>query len=207
MVTENVKQTIAFIKDKFLIDSEEKKYQYRYEHTLRVATIGQQIAIKEDLNEEALIIGCLLHDIGYIECNTDEDYNVHGRISAKIAKEFLESIQYNEELIEAIYYGIYIHTEEKPLREPTPFEASIADADNIDRFDAFRLYEGLKYGAIEKMAPNEIVEFATKRITRLEELMEYPFGTKTGTEMWQDKLVFQIAYYKRLFDQMKLALN
>lgn len=209
MITQNIKSTIDFIKEKFMIDSGDKKYQYRYEHSLRVAAIGRQIAVVEGMDTEALVIGCLLHDIGYIECTSDDDHNLHGRISAQIAEKFLGDIQYNERLIETISYGISIHTEaeEDLIRKPTPFEASVADADNIDRFDAFRLYEGLKYSAIEEMTQNEIAEFAAKRIARLNELMDYPFGTKTGTEMWQDKLVFQIAYYKRLLEQMESTLK
>ncbi|WP_029503526.1 HD domain-containing protein [Lachnoclostridium phytofermentans] len=206
MVTENIKHTISFLKDKFLIDSEDKKFQYRYEHTQRVAAIGQQIAVKEGMNEEALVIGCLLHDIGYIECSTEEDYDLHGRISARIAREFLESIQYDEDWIQTICYGIYIHTEEKPQKDPTPFESSIADADNIDRFDAYRLYENLKYSAIEKMQQEEIATLSLKRIARLDELRDYYFGTETGREMWMDKLAFQKAYYERLLSQMELTL-
>lgn len=207
MITPNIERTIAFIKEKFYEGSDEKKYQYRYEHTLRVAAIGQQIALKEGMNGEALIIGCLLHDIGYIECNTKEDYDLHGRISARLAKEFLESIHYDEQWIQTICYGIYIHTEEKPLKEPTPFESSIADADNIDRFDAYRLYENLKFSAIDEMSQNDIAQLSIKRIARLEELMEYPFATETGKQMWQDKLEFQILYYKRLLSQMELIVH
>ena len=206
MITQNIERTIAFIKEKFYEGDDEKKFQYRYEHTLRVAAIGQQIASKEGLNEEALIIGCLLHDIGYIACNTKEDYDLHGRISARLAKEFLESIQYDEQWTKTICYGIYIHTEEKPLKEPTPFESSIADADNIDRFDAYRLYENLKFSEIDEMSQNDIAQLAKKRIVRLNELMEYPFGTETGRQMWQDKLQFQILYYNRLLTQMELTL-
>ena len=206
-MTKAIESTMLFLKEKFLINEGDQKYRYRYEHTLRVAAIGQQIAIKEGLNVEALVLGCLLHDIGYIQCNTEEDFNYHGRISARIAREFLESIQYSNEWIDTICFGIYIHTEEKPEREPTPLEASIADADNIDRFDAYRLYENLKYSAIEEMSQDEIAKMSMKRIARLEELMNYPFGTATGKEMWKDKLEFQKSYYKRLLSQMELTIN
>ncbi len=111
-MTENIQTTLDFIKEKFKPESKDSKFTYRYEHTLRVAAIGQMIAKKEGLGEEALIIACLLHDIGYIECVTHEDFDLHGRISERIAREFLETISYDKDLIETICYGIRIHTEE-----------------------------------------------------------------------------------------------
>lgn len=67
-MTENIRKTEAFIKERFLSDAKGDQFDwtYRYEHSLRTAAIGQRIAREEGLNEEALIIACLLHDIGYI---------------------------------------------------------------------------------------------------------------------------------------------
>lgn len=205
MITDNIKATMEFIKEKFQVDSSDT-FTYRYEHTIRVGAIGQKIAREEKMNEEALIIACLLHDIGYIDCKTEEDYDLHGRISERIAREFLESIHYDKEWIETICYGIRIHTEE-PDRKPTAFESSIADADNIDRFDAYRLYENLKYSEIEKMNAKKIKELAQKRIARLRELKDYPNGSKTANVMWKDRLSYQIAYYERLISQMELKID
>ena len=44
---------------------------------------------KRSFDEEMLVLGCLLPDIGYVLCKTQEDYNYHGRLSAGIAREFL----------------------------------------------------------------------------------------------------------------------
>jgi HD superfamily phosphodiesterase len=38
---------------------------YRYEHSMRVASIGAYIAREEGLDEEAMICACLLHDAAY----------------------------------------------------------------------------------------------------------------------------------------------
>lgn len=204
-MTENIKRTMEFIKEKFKPECKESGFIYRYEHSLRVAAIGQQIAKEEGLNKEALTIACLLHDIGYIECFSDEDYDYHGRISERIARDFLESFAYEKDLIETICYGIRIHTEE-PEHTPTSFEESIADADNIDRFDAFRLYEGLRINSIENMSSIEIIEFANARIERLTTLLSHKNGTMTAARMWKDKITYQIDYFKKLKSQMELSL-
>lgn len=202
-----INATIEYIKDKFLIGTEEEKFVYRYEHTLRMTAIGQKIAREEGLNEEALILACLLHDIGYVECVTHEDYDTHGRISSRIAREYLESIQYDPEWTETIAYGILAHTEEQPDRKLSVFEISIADADNIDRFDAYRLYEFLRFSDLEKKSSGQMLELAKKRHHRLVELRDYPNGSKTADQMWKDKIDFQLSYYERLISQMSLEID
>ena len=153
-----------------------------------------------------MIIACLLHDIGYIECFSDEDYDNHGRISERLARDFLESIAFEKEWIDSICYGIRIHTED-PERIPTAFEKSIANADDIDRFDVFRLYEGLRIQSIENMTSIEIIEFANARIEELMTLFSHKNGTMTATRMWQDKITYQIDYLKRLKKQMELHIE
>ena len=206
-MTDLILQTQEFIKEKFRISTEEDKFQYRYDHTMRVAAIGQRIAREEGMNEEALVLGCLLHDIGYVECNTHEDYDTHGRISSRIAREYLEGLSYDPEWIDSIVFGIYAHTEERPERKPTSFETSIADADNIDRFDAYRLYESLRFFELEKKNIDEIIELAQKRHHRLTELRDYPNGSPTADRLWKEKIDFQLEYYKRLIEQMSLSVQ
>ena len=65
---------------------------YRYEHSLRVMRRGMQIAEGEGWNTEPLMIACLLHDVGYPECHTPEEFSLHQEVSAKIAEVFLDKI-------------------------------------------------------------------------------------------------------------------
>jgi uncharacterized protein len=206
-MTENIKKTEAFIKEKFLSEGNSDRYdwQYRYEHSIRVAGIGQSIAKEEGLDEEALIIACLLHDIGYIVCHSNEDHRIHGRFSAQIAHDFLTSIGFETERINTICYGIKIHTELKKEYErmPTPFEMSIADADDIDRFDAYRLYSSLHSIKLEEMSPVQILECIEQNRERFERQAMRERGTKTATSLWRDRIGFQIDYYYRLKKQME----
>lgn len=206
-MTENIRKTAAFIKDKLLAENNDDRFDwpYRYEHSLRVAGIGQKIAREEGLDEEALVIACLLHDIGYIACHCKEDHDVHGRFSALIAKKFLTSIGLEPERIETICYGIKIHTEpeENYERTPTPFEVSIGDADDIDRFDAYRLYSYLHHSCkMHDMTAMQILETAEQRLVRCEEYMKRECGTKAATLLWRERIGFQLEYFKRLRTQM-----
>ncbi len=208
MMTENIRKTNAFIKEKFLLDKNGDMFDwtYRYEHSLRVAGIGQRIAQAEGLDEEALIIACLLHDIGYVACKTKEDHDIHGRLSAQIAREFLTSIEFEHKRIDTICYGIKIHTEpeENYERTPTPFEVSISDADDIDRFDAYRLYGNLQYAFhLDEMTPVQMLEFAKERAKRYEKYIINERGTNTATIIWKDIMGYYMEYFKRLKTQME----
>ena len=48
------------------------KDTYRLAHSYRVANIGKEIAKKEGLNVEDLMIACLLHDVSDFECLKDQ---------------------------------------------------------------------------------------------------------------------------------------
>jgi putative nucleotidyltransferase with HDIG domain len=207
-MTENIRKTARFIKEKFMEADGRNDFdgRYRYEHTLRVAGIGQTIARAEGLDEEALVLACLLHDIGYVDCKTKEDHDVHGRLSARIAREYLTSVGLEADRLETICYGIKIHTEaeEEYERTPTPFEMSVADADNIDRFDAYRLYINLQYfyGTDEK-TPWQLTEGAAQRVERYGRYIDMKCGTGTAARLWKDRIGFQLEYFRRLKTQME----
>ena len=129
--------------------------EYRYEHSVRVANIGKYIAEKEGLDAEAMVVACLLHDISYCgKFKDSEDYRNHGRYSAKIARPFLEELGFEPDVIEDICYGIAIHADDKADFDGkrTAFALTVGDADNIDRFDAYRIFENLKWIKDDEMS-------------------------------------------------------
>ena len=183
---------------------EMKKVPYRYEHSLRVAAVGREIARAEGFDEEAMVLACLLHDIGYARCRTREDYDHHGALSADMAREWLTENGYDQEKTETICYGILAHTEypEKLPRPCTPFEESVGDADNIDRFDALRMADTLAYFDLMKKRPAEILELCCRQIGRYESYQEMTLGTRTAEALWRDRLDYQLEFYRRLTRQM-----
>lgn len=206
----NIYKTIEFLEEQFnksaYMSKNPKSKKYRLEHTMRVANIGKEIAKKEGLNEEALIIGCLLHDVSYInEFCSEEDWENHGRDSAKIAKKFLETLELSKELIDEVCYGIAIHVDDKSgfPGERTPLALSIADSDNIDRYDVFRIYENLNYILFAEMSYQEKVEHVAKVLEKLNKYINIKLATKAATDMWIDKITFQIQFFERLEFQLK----
>ena len=178
--------------------------EYRIEHSCRVAHIAAFIAAREGFDEEQAFAAGLLHDIGYSEeMSSEADYMEHGRIGARIARPFLTELGYTDEQVNDMCYGIAIHVDDKAdfSGERTLLALSVQDADNIDRFDALRLFENLKAAGYGDMPLDEQAGFLDARIGKLTKLRELPFGSQTALKMWQDKIDFQIDFLKRLRSQ------
>ena len=210
---ELVRKTEAFLKQKFedavYLNEHPEAKAYRIEHTYRVANIGREIAVKEGFDETEMVIACLLHDIAYCEEFGEDGWKDHGRRSAQIARPFLEGLDLPEARINDICYGIAVHVDEKAdfPGENTPFALSVGDADNIDRFDAYRIHEALNRDSFLEMSYEEKNEYLRKRLSRLRELKEIPFGTKTADELWNSRLDFYMVFFQKLSDQLERSKN
>ena len=181
--------------------------EYRFEHSIRVANIGKVIAECEGLNVENMILGCLLHDVAYC-MSFDEmgDWKNHGRLSARIARPFLLDLGLYTVDVEEICYGIAIHVDDQADFDgkKTKLALSIGEADNIDRFDAYRIFEGLKYNEYDKKSLEEKRIFVKQYLHKLEtNLRNAPSFTNTGKQMWIEKIDFQTEFYKKLLKQIE----
>lgn len=178
---------------------------YRLEHSFRVANIGRRIAAEEGFDETELIVACLLHDIAYCEDFGENGWKEHGRRSAAIARPFLEALGMPDNRIADICFGIAIHVDDKAdfPGKRTPFALSIGDADNIDRFDVYRIHEGLFREGFLDMGFEEKREFVCRRLQRLRELISLPMGTKAAERLWKDRLLFCVSFYEKLADQLE----
>lgn len=205
-----IKKTEEFLNTKF----NESRYfsehpgerAYRLEHSIRVANIGSEIANREGLDKEAAEIACLLHDVSYCRgIITMEDWKEHGRESARIARPFLESLGLAEQAIEQITYSIAVHVDGRADFEggQTAFTEIVGDADNIDRFDVYRLFENLNGSGFLEMPLDEKERYVVQLIDKLSGYREEELATKTATAMWREKLDFQIMFFERMGRQIK----
>ena len=203
--------TAKFLKDELskmieLFPEEKRAIEYRYEHSLRVASIALDIAKKEGLDEDRCYIGALLHDLGYsVPYDNPKEYVNHGRIGAKLARPFLESLGYSEEEVNEICYGIAIHVDDKADFEGkrTALAVTIGDADNIDRFDAFRIYDKLTWVDYKNLSLEKQKEHVDTVLSSLNKYLDYECATRTATLMWKEKISFQLEFYNRLKKQIE----
>ncbi|MBQ9393782.1 MAG: HD domain-containing protein [Oscillospiraceae bacterium] len=209
MNSELIRRTESFLRRKFdegaYLTAHPADKAYRLEHTDRVANIGREIARREGFDETELVIACLLHDVSYCEEFGEDGWREHGRRAARIARPFLRELGLPEERVQDICYGIAIHVDDEAdfAGERTPFALSVGDADNIDRFDAYRIHETLCQDGFLNMALADKTALAEKRLTRLRELAELPMATETAKELWRQRLTFYVEYYVNLLSQLK----
>lgn len=202
MVTPRIRKTLDFLRHSFEGFSD----RYRYEHSIRVAHVGAKIARAEGLDEEKLIIACLLHDIAYSAPHSDNyDWYEHGRDGAKIARPFLESLGMDKQDVEEICFGIAIHVDDKADFEGshTLLAQSVSDADNIDRFDMLRLYFSLYNAEIHNLSLDDKLAWLVNSISRLHQFRNFHFATVSGKKMWLDNIDYQIDFQTRLLEQLK----
>lgn len=211
-MNQNIAQTKAFLLQKFeespYFQEHEERKVYRLEHTMRVANLGEQIARAEGLDIEALVIACLLHDLGYCEgFKENEDGLNHGRLSAAIARPFLESLNLTSEQIQDICYGIAIHVDDKAdfEGERTTLALSVSDADNLDRFDAYRIYQGLEFKGYSRLPISAKKETVTNTLERLDRYIDMKLGTDFATNLWVERISFYRAFYQRLLEQIECS--
>lgn len=206
---EMIEATEAFLKERFdaalYLNAHPKDKAYRLEHTYRVANIGREIARGEGFDETELVIACLLHDVSYCEEFDEDGWKNHGRRAAAIARPFLETLGLNDGRIADICYGIAIHVDDEAdfPGERTPFALSVGDADNIDRFDAYRIHETLVHDGFLELPYEEKLALTEKRLARLRELRGMEVGTQAAKEIWNERIGFYIDFYERLFAQLK----
>ncbi len=199
----------AFLKEKYdsavYLNAHPQAKAYRLEHSYRVANIGRQIARKEGFDESEMVIACLLHDIAYCEEFGENGWKEHGRRSAHIARPFLESLGIVRERVNDICYGIAIHVDDEADfdGERTPFALSVGDADNIDRFDVYRIHERLADDRFLDMEFTEKREYAGKWLAKLRKTIDLPMGTKTAETLWKSRLSFYLSFFEKLVDQLE----
>lgn len=205
-----IERTEAFLKDTFAASTYLRSHpadrDYRLEHSYRVANIAKAIAEAEGFDVTHAVMAGLLHDIAYCEeMVSREDRMNHGRRSAAIARPFLESMGLPADAVNEICYGIAIHVDDEAdfAWERTPFCETVGDADNIDRFDVYRVYESLQWMRFSEMPLAEKQGKVDSMIEKLTRYKEMKLGTKTAKKLWMDRLDYQLGFYAKLKAQLE----
>ena len=209
MKAEMIAKTETFLKETFAasnyLQANPTDRDYRLEHSYRVANIAKIIAEAEGFDVTNAVIAGLLHDIAYCEeMKTYEDRVNHGRRGAELARPFLETLGLCADTVNDICYGIAIHVDDTQSFEweRTPFCETVGDADNIDRFDAYRIYDTLRWIKFNEMSLTDKREKVVSTIDRLTGYKEMKMGTATAKNLWIQRLDYYIGFYEKLKAQL-----
>lgn len=209
MNTQIISKVESFLKDMFAGSSYLQKNpadrDYRLEHSYRVANLAKVIASEEGFDVTNAVIAGLLHDIAYCEqMHTKDDWKNHGRRSAAIARPFLNCLGLSDHDVNEICYSIAVHVDDEAdfTWERTGFSETVGDADNLDRFDAYRIYETLQHIRFSEKNMNEKMEAVASMLEKLHQLRNMKLGTDTANRIWAQRLDFYISFYEKLKSQL-----
>ena len=184
--------------------SEQHDPIYRWEHTQRVANYGRVLAEAEGADVEIVIAACLLHDVAHFEC--DDNYNDLGRRGAKIARPWIEKLGYTPAQVDNICYSVATHVDGEADfdHEKTIESRCVTDADNIDRFGAYRILQW----CVPEM--NEFPKLIERLNQRLERLQDYRsramlLETVTGDRLFKQQLDRQIDIFQALIREYEIT--
>jgi uncharacterized protein len=179
--------------------------EYRWKHTQRVTQYGLRLAKAEGADVELVVAACLLHDIAKFDGDGEADGRDHGRMGARVIRPFLLEIGYSAEQTENICYSVAVHVDgEADFEHEVTLESKIvSDADNIDRFGAYRLLQRYEDNIRNW---DKLTEEIKNRLAALQNYRErQALETRAGNEMFNRQLDFQIEFHERILAERDLS--
>jgi putative nucleotidyltransferase with HDIG domain len=176
--------------------------KYRWQHTLRVSHHGRMIAEAEGANVEVVIAACLLHDVAHFD---QDNWKEHGRLGARIVRPLLADLGYSPDETENVCYSVAVHVDGRAdFPHPETLEAKIvSDADNIDRFGAYRI---IQWCTADVENYGSLIAKLRQRLQTLEDYRRRKvMETKTGHHFFNRQLDRQIAFFKALIEESELT--
>ena len=207
-----IRQTEIFLQETFhaspYLQEHPAEKDYRLEHSYRVANLAKDIALQEQQDVTDAVLAALLHDIAYCEqMHTQEARMNHGRRSAAIARPFLEQLGLPHSRIQHICFSIAIHVDDQADFDwpRQSFSEIVGDADNLDRFDVYRIYETLEYRKFSQLSLAEKLQHAEQTQSRLQTLRDMKLGSQTAQNLWTQRLDFYLCFYQKLLLQLNAS--
>ena len=90
--------------------------------------------------------------------------------------------------------------------EETKFALSVSDADNIERFDSYRIHETLVTEGFLSLTPKEKEEYTRKKLEFAEQMRSIHCATDTAEAMWKEIADRYEEFFARLNTQMHNSL-
>jgi HD superfamily phosphodiesterase len=177
--------------------------EYRWQHTLRVSHYGRMVAEAEGADVGLAIAACLLHDVAHFD---QDDWKEHGRLGAGISRPLLAGLGYGPEETENICYSVAVHVDGRAdFEHPETLESRVvSDADNIDRFGAYRI---IQWCTADVEGYHDLIAKLERRLRTLEDYRRRSvMETESGHDLFNRQLDLQIAVFKTLIEESELTV-
>ena len=177
-------------------------------HVKRVVRLSMRLAkTVEGVDYDVVEAAALLHDVAK-HLERDGDTTDHGKLSAKMAEEFLKSAGFSEGKIEAVCHAIRVHTHGG---EPNSVEAKIlCDADFLDKMGTVGVATLFIKACLTNTTIEEVLE-SWKKASKESYvglhalwLQKPHFYTQTAKNIAADRNKIVYAFFKQLENEIQL---
>ncbi|GAA4151233.1 HD domain-containing protein [Chryseobacterium ginsenosidimutans] len=205
-----IENTVEFVKEKL----EGAEAGHDWFHIERVWKLSKKIAETEDCNREVVELAALLHDIA-----DPKFHNGDETLALKVSREFLESENASEEVIEQVLFIIknisFKNRGEAPKDLPVELKI-VQDADRIDAIGAIGIGRTFNFGGFKnnpmydpnvepklnmskdeyKKSNGTTINHFYEKLLLLKELMNTEKGKEIASERHDFMLKFLDQFYK-----------
>jgi len=197
-----------------------------FEHVLRVFHLAKKIALAEGADIEIVSVAALLHDAQNNDPLNEMDVNnriTHHLQSAKIAREILSEIGWQEERIEAVEHCILAHRFRDDSQQPQSLESKVLfDADKLDAIGAVGVAraiayasmagqpffaqpsdEFLKYGRLQNDEPHSAYHEYLFKLIKIKDRIY----TLTGKSIAKKRHIVMKEYFENIFKECVIEME
>lgn len=179
-----VKENLIEVVRKYTIKNSELNDIHGFPHIERVYNLCITLGKKLNANLDVLKIASLLHDLARNKKkNKDIDEN-HAEISAKLAKVYLNSQDFNlpDENMNNIIHCIKAHSFSNQVRPKTLEAKILSDVDKIDAIGAIGLYRTIGYTIQNKGNLNDVINHLEEKILKIKDGLILDISKKIATK-------------------------
>jgi uncharacterized protein len=193
-------KTFSLIRE-FALKNSEKDDIHGFSHVERVYNLCLKFGKILKANLKILQIAALFHDIGRIHKKVTAKNEInHAEISAKIAMEFLSSLEFSlpKEESNHIIHCIRSHSFSN-RSNPQTLEAKIlSDVDKLDALGAIGLYRTIGFTIKKNGGLDHVIEHLENKIMKLKSQLYLDISKKMAEER---ELIIQ-DFYKKILKQI-----
>ena len=153
----------------FALKNSELDDTHGFKHVERVYNLSLLIGKKLNANLTVLKIAALLHDVGRIDEEKDEQNRNHAEISAQKGLDYLNSNDFkiSQNDIDNIIHCIKAHSFSNKINPQTLEAKILSDADKLDAIGAIGIYRTISFTTINKGGITEVIEHLERKIIKL----------------------------------------
>jgi uncharacterized protein len=183
--------------------------EYRWQHTLNVLRNAEKIITGEKTDEpeaEVIRFAAVLHDVSMFVC----DHEVHGRVSAEIAKQYLQDQGYPTDFVEKVSLAVEEHGSDLGLL-PIDEQGKVLswagkvliEADILDKLGASTIATSLLMsgarGKLNHECRQELMQGSAMQ--RALFFKDY-IWTRTGKKLAKDRFNFFLKFLDQLAEEV-----